>query len=71
MSPPSTSPACDLLAVRLLRTSHCETSTSEPPRDFSERDSHIRLPSPESDFHIPDDAERLALRTRRRTTKKG
>ncbi|KAJ5693635.1 hypothetical protein N7536_004047 [Penicillium majusculum] len=43
---------------------------SEPPRDFSERDSHISPPSTESDFHIPDDAERLALQTRRRTTKK-
>lgn len=43
---------------------------SEPLRDFSERDSHINLPSPESDFHIPDDAEHLALPTRRRTVKK-
>ncbi|CRL30360.1 unnamed protein product [Penicillium camemberti] len=41
-----------------------------PPRDFCERGSHISLPSTESDFHIPDDAERLTLSTRRRTTKR-
>lgn len=44
--------------------------TSEPTRDFPERDSHISLQSTESDFHIPDDAESLTLPTRRRTTKK-
>lgn len=44
--------------------------TFEPPRDFCERGSHISLPSTESDFHIPDDAERLTLPTRRRTTKR-
>ncbi|KAJ5953852.1 hypothetical protein N7501_008131 [Penicillium viridicatum] len=31
--------------------------TSEPPRDFSERDSHISPPSTESDFHIPDNVK--------------
>ncbi|CAG8899852.1 unnamed protein product [Penicillium egyptiacum] len=44
--------------------------TSEPPREFLEPESHINLQSTESDFHIPDEAERLTRPTKQQTIRK-
>ncbi|KAJ5207750.1 hypothetical protein N7449_002129 [Penicillium cf. viridicatum] len=44
--------------------------TSEPPRDFLEPDSHMNLQSSESDFHIPDEAERLTRLTKQQTMRR-
>lgn len=44
--------------------------TSEPPRGFLEPDSLMNLQSSGSDFHIPDEAERLTSPTKQQTIRK-